>query len=73
MNLVSDEVFRWFLTLMTGLLAAGWFIYDTINLVRTRHADRQDPVVRDKHFGYVIGLVIGAIGIVGVLRYHGVL
>jgi hypothetical protein len=73
MNLVSDTVFHWFLQLLTGLMAGGWLIYDAINLVRTRKADRADPVVRDKHFGYVMGMIIGVIGLVGVLRFQGVL
>jgi hypothetical protein len=73
MNLVGDVTFKWFLTLQTGVLAVTWFIYDMINLIRTRHADRRDPVVRDKHFGYVIGMIIGAIGIIGTLRFQGVL
>ena len=73
MTVMSDTAFRWFLTALTGGLAGSWLIYDAINLWRTRRADRGDPVVRDKHFGYVMGIVIGAIGIIGVLRYHGVL
>jgi hypothetical protein len=71
-ELVSPTAFKWFLTILTGGLAGAWFIYDSINLIRTRDADRNDPVVRDKHFGYVVGLVIGVIGIVGCLRFHGV-
>jgi hypothetical protein len=73
MNLVGDVTFTWFLTLQTGVLAGVWLIYDAINLARTRRADRRDPVVRDKHFGYVIGMIIGVIGLVGTLRFRGVL
>ncbi|HEY1554513.1 MAG TPA: hypothetical protein VGF94_06730 [Kofleriaceae bacterium] len=73
MNVMSETVFEWFLTLAVGLAAGGWLVYDTINLARTRGADGADPVVRDRRFGYLMGLVIGVIGVVGVLRYHGVL
>ncbi len=70
MNPFSDDVFRWILTGLTGGLAGTWLVYDAINLIRTRHADRRDPIVRDKHFGYVMGMVIGVIGVAGVLKHH---
>ena len=71
-ELVSPHAFKWFLTILTGGLAGAWFIYDTINLIRSRNADRSDPVMRDKHFGYVIGIVIGIVGVLGCLRFHDV-
>lgn len=71
-ELMSPTAFKWFLTILTGGLAGAWFIYDSINLIRTRNLDRSDAVVRDKHFGYVIGILIGIIGVVGCLRFHGV-
>jgi hypothetical protein len=73
MNLMSDIAFKWFITFLTGGLAATWFVYDSINLLRLRGADRRDPLVRDKRFGYLMGLVIGAVGIIGCLRFHGVM
>jgi len=73
MNVVSDTAFHWTLTAMTGGLAAVWLVYDAINLWRIRGGDGADPVVRDKRFGYVIGMLIGVIGLVGVLRFHGVI
>ena len=71
-ELMSPSAFKWFLTILTGGLAGAWFIYDSINLIRTRNYDRKDPVVRDKHFGYVIGILIGIIGVLGCLRFHDV-
>jgi len=71
-ELMSATAFKWFLTILTGGLAGAWLVYDTINLIRTRNADRGDATMRDKHFGYVIGILIGIIGIVGCLRFHGV-
>lgn len=71
-ELVTHDTFRWILTGLTGGLAGTWLVYDTINLIRTRHADQRDPSVRDKRFGYVIGLVVAVIGIIGCLKYHSV-
>jgi hypothetical protein len=71
-ELMSPNAFRWFLTFLTGGLAGAWLIYDTINLIRTRKLDRTDPVVRDRHFGYVMGIIIGFVGVLGTLRYHDV-
>ena len=71
-QILSPEAFRWFLTLITGVVAGLWFIFDTTNLIRSRNADRADPVVRDKHFGYVMGILIGIAGVCGALRYQGV-
>ena len=73
MNPVSDYTFLWLLTALTGGLAGAWLVYDAFNLWRTRAVDRSDPIVRDKRFGYVMGMVIGIIGLIGCLRAHGVL
>jgi hypothetical protein len=71
-QILSPDAFRWFLTLVVGVVAAAWFVYDSINLIRTRHLDRTDPIVRDKHFGYVMGMLIGIAGVYGTLRYQGI-
>ena len=71
-QILSPTAFTWFLTLLTGVVATAWFFYDAINLIRTRKLDRSDPVVRDKHFGYGMGIVIGLVGIYGTLRFHGI-
>jgi hypothetical protein len=69
MNLVSDDAFKWLLSIATGGLAGTWLVYDAISLVRSRRADRTDPIIRDKQFGYVTGMVIGVIGVFGTLRF----
>jgi hypothetical protein len=69
---MSPEGFKWFLTLLTAGLAGPWFLYDSYNLFRTRKLDRSDPVVRDKHFGYVIGIAVGIGGVLGCLLFHDV-
>ena len=69
-HLVSHTVFVWFLSLFTGLVAGTWFVYDALKLFWLRKEDGRDPVIHDKRFGYGIGVVIGAIGVLGVLKYH---
>ena len=73
MTLVSNEVFHLFLTVTTGGVAAVWAIHDVVLIGRLRRADRRDPLVRDKLFGYSMGIVIGMIGVLGTLRFNGVL
>ena len=72
-ELVNPTVFKALLSLATGGLAGVWLVYDAFNLWRTRGADRSDPIVRDKRFGYVIGMAIGVIGLIGVARFNGLL
>ena len=60
MTIVPDEAFRWILTGLTAGLAGTWLVYDGLKLWWLRAADRRDPVIRDKRFGYAIGMVIGA-------------
>lgn len=71
-EVVSPLVFKWFMTLFTGIVAGVWFLWDAIKLVRLRGADSADPVVRDKRFGYAIGVVIGAIGVTGCLLFWNI-
>lgn len=71
-ELMSPSAFKWFITILTGGLAGAWVIYDSINLIRFRKLDRSDGSVRDRHFGYVMGIVIGVIGVIGCLKFHGV-
>lgn len=70
-TLFSHATFRWILTVLT-LSACLWALTDVVRLVRLRGADGSDPLVRDKRFGYVVGIVLGLFGVTGVLRYHGV-
>ena len=73
MSLVSDGVFRWFLSAITGGFAAVWVIHDLVLIARLRGADRRDRLVADKRFGYAMGIIIGMIGVIGTLRFNGVL
>ena len=71
-ELISETAFRVFVTASTGGLSAIWVVHDVLFLARLRGADRRDPLVRDQRFGYVMGIVMGIIGVVGMLRYNGV-
>jgi FtsH-binding integral membrane protein len=70
MNLVPQVFVTWLVTAGTMALSIAWLVYDTRNLLRLRGADRKNPLVRDRLFGYVIGIVTAVVGIVGVVRYH---
>lgn len=69
-ELVSHTVFVWTLSLMTGIVAATWLVYDGLKLWWLRGASKDDPTVHDQRFGYAIGMVVGLIGVIGVLKYH---
>lgn len=73
MNLVSDQAFRWILTGLTGGFASAWIIVDSYNIVRHRHEDRRDPLVADRKFAYWIGLAVAVVGLIGTLRFNGVM
>ena len=69
-DLVSNTAFVWFMSLFTGLVAGTWFVYDALKLYWLRTEDGTNPTIHDKRLGYSIGVVIGAIGVLGVLKYH---
>ncbi len=72
-ELVSPTVFKAFLSILTGGLAGAWVIHDILFISRLKGADRKDPLVRDELFGYSMGILIGVVGVVGTLRFNGVL
>ncbi len=72
MEILSDTAFRWILTALVGGVSAMWLVYDARNLWRSRDADRKDPLAGDRRFGYSMGVIIALIGIIGALRFHGV-
>ena len=73
MNLVSDYVFRVFLTAMTGGVAGTWMVIDAIRWWKLRDATREDPLLNDKRFGYGVGMAVGVIGILGCLMFWNVI
>lgn len=61
---MSPFAFHVFMTIVTGGVSAIWFAVDLRNLVRVRRLDAT-PSVRDRKFGYSMGLVIATIGVLG--------
>jgi hypothetical protein len=70
---MSPTAFKWFITFLTGGLAGTWFFVDAVKLYRASQLDRADAVVRDQQFGYVMGMVIGAVGVIGCLMFWNVI
>ncbi|MBA3818094.1 MAG: hypothetical protein H0X17_04335 [Deltaproteobacteria bacterium] len=68
---LTQDTFRWVMSVLT-LLGSIWALYDIYLLRKLRGADRNDPLVRDKRFGWTVGIILGLFGITGVLRFHGV-
>jgi hypothetical protein len=74
--IVSDSVFRVLSSVLIGGVAALWVLHDAVLLARLaplRRTNRGDALVADKRFGYTMGIVIGVIGVLGTLRFNGVL
>ncbi len=71
-ELITTDQFRAVLSAITAI-GSFWGVIDAVRLIRLRGADGSDPIVRDKRFGYTIGMFVGAIGYFGILRFNGVL
>lgn len=65
--IVSPAYFLWFCTALVAGTAGSWLIVD---IVRLRRALPEGKKAHDRIFGSIIGLIVAAIGIIGVLRYH---
>jgi hypothetical protein len=72
-ELVSDHAFHVLLSVIAGGVGGLWAIHDIVFLARLRGANHRDPLIADQRFGYAMGIIIGMIGVVGTLRYNGVL
>lgn len=75
MTELPDGVFRALISVFTGGFAGAWLIHDLLFLARAarrRRNRRGDRLVADQMFGYVVGIVIGVVGLVGTLRFNGV-
>ena len=59
--------------LITGGVAAYWIAIDSVRLRRALAAykqDRADLSVRDRVFGSVMGILVGAVGVAGSIAYY---
>lgn len=75
MTELPDGVFRILISLFTGGFAGAWLVHDLLFLARAarrRRNGRGDRLLADQMFGYVVGIAIGVIGLVGTLRFNGV-
>ncbi len=75
MTELPDGVFRFLISLATAGFAGVWLIVDLMFLVRARRhrrAGRRDPRLADQMFGYLVGIAIAVIGLVGTRRFNGV-
>lgn len=73
MTLMPEPVFRAIISVLTAGVGGLWVIHEVVMMNRLRSADLKDALVRDQWFGYAIGTAIGVIGVVGTLRFNGVL
>jgi hypothetical protein len=72
-EIVSYENGMLFGALLTGGVAAYWVAIDSVRLRRAVIAyrrDRADLSVRDRVFGSMMGILIGAVGVFGTLDYY---
>lgn len=67
---MSETTFRWFLTFAVGFISVLWVLYDAVNLARVWPADMTVPVNRDRRFGYLMGVIMGSIGVIGTARFN---
>lgn len=73
MEIVSYEGQMLFGALITGVVAAYWVAIDSVRLRRAVVAfkrDKADLGVRDRVFGSAMGILIGAVGVVGSVAYY---
>lgn len=65
--IVSHTTFMWFCSALIGVVSAAWVVVD---VVRLRRALPYSPASHDQIFGSFIGIVVGLLGVLGVLRFH---
>lgn len=68
--IVSNEVFMWIATAAVVGICVGWGARD-VYVLRKHWKNRAEH--HDEVFGAIIGLIIMAVGLVGALKFHGVL
>jgi amino acid permease len=69
-TIVSHTVYDWFLSGLTGLVAAYWIGIDSYRLRKALRMAPRDAAVRDRIFGSSLGIVVGIVGVAGVVMHH---
>jgi len=69
---MSEYAFRIFITVLI-VAGASWALFDIVKMRKLRGKNLREPLVRDELFGYIMGIVIGAFALSGVLRFNGVI
>jgi hypothetical protein len=73
MTIMSEPAFRAVISVLTAGIGGLWVVHELVAINRLRGKGFADPLIRDQWFGYFIGIAIGVIGVVGTLRFNGVL
>jgi hypothetical protein len=73
--IVADRYFLWFVVAMTVGICVIWTARDTYMLMkhlpaRGRAAWRDPAAWRDQIFGSIIGLILCAMGLIGVAKFY---
>jgi hypothetical protein len=68
--IVSQAHYEWFLSAITGVVAAYWIGIDSYRLWKALRMDRSDLAVRDRVFGSSLGILIGIVGVLGVIIHN---
>ena len=71
MTELPEGVFHVLLSILAGGSAGALLVADAVKLARL--SSGRDPLLADKRFGYLVGIAIGAIGLVGTARFNGLL
>lgn len=69
-EILSAQHYDWFLSAATGLVAAYWIAIDSYRLRKAFQLSPRDAAARDRIFGSSLGIVVGAIGVLGVALHN---
>lgn len=68
--IVSQTVYDYFLSGITGAVAAYWVAIDTYRLRKALRLQPRDAAARDRIFGSSLGILVGFVGVFGVIMHH---
>ena len=69
--IVSQVVFVWIATVAVAGVASVWALRDLLELRRfLRVRAPRAPEIRDRIFGSLVGVALGAIAMIGVVLHH---